>query len=288
MKKKHRKYIPYKWSYPYRHSLIGGWKQQALFKQVETFLIFIGYPRSGHSLIGSFLDAHPNMVISNQLNALSFFIHNYSKNQIYYLIWENACRHGEIGRSNSSYNYQVPNQWQGKSKNILVIGDKRGGTSTKILADSKHRDLLSDITVKTEVPLKMIHVIRNPFDNISTMVTRALKKSSMEFDEQLFQQKVKLYYNKAETISRLIEERPKQIHNIHLEEYIRSPKVQLREACNFIGLETSSEYLNDCASVTWETQNKSRFKVDFWTQERIDLIYERNAHYPFLQEYRYN
>jgi hypothetical protein len=54
-------------SKPVRHkyrlfllSLFGGVRHRASFAHVESFCMFIGYPRSGHTLIGSILDAHPN------------------------------------------------------------------------------------------------------------------------------------------------------------------------------------------------------------------------------------
>lgn len=33
---------------------------------VEKFVIFIGYPRSGHSIIGSYMDSHTNMIIAHE------------------------------------------------------------------------------------------------------------------------------------------------------------------------------------------------------------------------------
>ena len=36
----------------------------------KTFLMFIGYPRSGHTLISSLLDAHPNAIVTNEFNVI--------------------------------------------------------------------------------------------------------------------------------------------------------------------------------------------------------------------------
>ncbi len=33
---------------------------------VEKFVFFLGWARSGHSIVGSLMDAHPNMVIANE------------------------------------------------------------------------------------------------------------------------------------------------------------------------------------------------------------------------------
>ena len=33
---------------------------------VKKFFFFLGWPRSGHSIVASLLNAHPNIVVSNQ------------------------------------------------------------------------------------------------------------------------------------------------------------------------------------------------------------------------------
>ncbi len=44
------------------------------FRSVETYCMFIGNPKSGHSLVGFLLNAHNNAVISHELNALAYFV----------------------------------------------------------------------------------------------------------------------------------------------------------------------------------------------------------------------
>jgi len=35
------------------------------FSEIETYCTFIGYSRSGHSIIAALLDAHPNIVMAH-------------------------------------------------------------------------------------------------------------------------------------------------------------------------------------------------------------------------------
>ena len=56
-----------------------------------------------------------------------------------------------------------------------VIGDKKGGVTSEILIDPSNMRKLEAIRQIVQVPMKFIHVHRNPFDNIATMM---LKKSS--------------------------------------------------------------------------------------------------------------
>ena len=55
-----------------------------------------------------------------------------------------------------------------------VIGDKKGGKTSAILDNPDQMKVLEEISKTVQVPLKFIHVTRNPFDNISTMMLRAL------------------------------------------------------------------------------------------------------------------
>ena len=38
---------------------------------LTAFLLFVGYSRSGHTLVGSLLDGHPNAIIGNEYGALA-------------------------------------------------------------------------------------------------------------------------------------------------------------------------------------------------------------------------
>ena len=54
-----------------------------------------------------------------------------------------------------------------------MIGDKKGGqTSLLINRDPKGIKQLKEITKNLGVPMKFIHIVGNPFDNIATMVLR--------------------------------------------------------------------------------------------------------------------
>jgi hypothetical protein len=40
--------------------------------QLRAFCLFIGYPRSGHRLIGALLDAHPDVAIAHEILSGSY------------------------------------------------------------------------------------------------------------------------------------------------------------------------------------------------------------------------
>ena len=43
---------------------------QSVIDGVKTFVFFIGYARSGSSIVASFMDAHPHAVVSHEVGVL--------------------------------------------------------------------------------------------------------------------------------------------------------------------------------------------------------------------------
>ncbi len=46
-------------------------RHRAAFDEPCVYLSFIGYPRSGHSLMGQLLNAHHNVVVANEVNVFN-------------------------------------------------------------------------------------------------------------------------------------------------------------------------------------------------------------------------
>ena len=94
-------------------------------------VLFIGYPRSGHTLIGSLLDAHPHIIVSNELDIFETWSSVWSdaektRENLINKMYENSYRqsNGEGFRSATKHNgrnYAVPHQWQGKYKNYIKV-----------------------------------------------------------------------------------------------------------------------------------------------------------------------
>ena len=57
-----------------------------------------------------------------------------------------------------------------------MIGDKKGGNTAEILQHERGMNDLQEIMDTVGVPLKFIHIVRNPFDNIATLSLRELKE----------------------------------------------------------------------------------------------------------------
>jgi hypothetical protein len=152
------------------------------FADLKTLVLFIGYPRSAHSLVGSILDAHPNAVVSNELHLLARAHRLFTTaSRLYGSIVSNSARHAAVGRSQAGFGYSIEGAWQGRWRApLLSIGDKKGHGTTKHLHDDwqKATDILLWLQDITKLKLRFLHVVRNPFDNVATMIFRDHLKSA--------------------------------------------------------------------------------------------------------------
>lgn len=269
----------------YWKSLIWGWMHQKDYKQLQSYIMFIGYQRSGHSYIGALLDAHPYTAIGMEVDALNLVSLGYTRNQIYFCLANNARIFTKVLKNVwTGYSYAVPGGSQGKFEKLLVIGDKKGGKSTLRLGENLN--LMDQLQSLTGMPIKILHVIRNPFDNISTMCLRYIEKG-LPFSRDVFQKKIDLYFKKVE-INNNLRNNPKfNILDVWQEEFIADPSRILTHIIDFIGLENTDGYVEKCAATTYKSPNKSRHKID-WPDELIKQVEEKIHEYSFLKHYSFN
>lgn len=62
-------------------SKYGALRKRNYFESIEKFCLFIGCGRSGHGLISSLIDAHPDMVMSDALKILRYIKQSFSANR---------------------------------------------------------------------------------------------------------------------------------------------------------------------------------------------------------------
>ena len=238
--------------------------------------MFVGYPRSGHSLIGSLLDAHPNMLVAHELSTLKYLLAGFKKKQIFYLLLDNSRAFTEAGRSWGGYSYKVPYQWQGRFRKLQILGDKKGLGSTLLLR--LYPKLLQKLRNTINIRLRFLHVVRNPYDNISS-ISKGGNKSLID--------SIELYFSLCETVADVRKKlKTEELFEIRHETFIDDPKNFLKNICSFLGTDAPEDYLNGCASIVFKSPRKTRYNAQ-WNNVLIDIVKERIAEVPFLEGYSY-
>jgi hypothetical protein len=245
------------------------------FDRVQRFCLFAGYPRSGHSLVGALLNAHRNAVISHELSAHLLILQGCTREQLYAEILARASWFNFTG-NRGTYPYQIPNQWQGRFEELQVIGDKRGGGLARHLV--AHPDLLPRVRELVGVPLRLVHVVRNPFDNISAISI---------WNRMSLADAIERYFLLCGAMAKLtwLEEAGEMI-TIYHEDVIRQPRPVLAHLCSFLGLDLYPGYLEDCCSIVFRSPTYSRRRID-WPPAAVREVEERARRFRFLDGYRF-
>lgn len=100
-----------------------------LYDGVESFLMFIGYPRSGHTLVSSLLDAHPNALVANEFDVIGEWQKwtktNRNKYYLFDQLYLNSKMEADTGYRSATiphrFNYSVPGQWQGTFNQKILV-----------------------------------------------------------------------------------------------------------------------------------------------------------------------
>ena len=251
-------------------------RDQELFKEVKTFVFFIGYPRSGHSLVGSLLNAHPDVVIAHELDAFRLLEEGASRNELFSKILKRDRKFAMGGQEWAGYGYSVPGGFQGKFEHLYVIGDKKGGRTTRRIADDP--GLLDRVRTTVGVPLRIIHIVRNPFDNITTISRK---------HEYTQEKAIDFYFQLAEAARKVRQaSKPGEYLEMHFEDFVQNKDESLRRLFEFLGVSSTPEFRAQCASIVFESPKKSRSQGN-WTDEAKRTVLDRAREFDVLARYTF-
>ncbi|MEP5568690.1 MAG: sulfotransferase [Halioglobus sp.] len=250
----------------------------------QSFAFFVGYPRSGHSLIGAILDAHPDCVCSHELNAIDYLRRGVSGRQVLSMVLARSEWFSKIDNIWTGYSYSIPGLSQGVYDKPVVLMDKMGGATTKLFRLNESLVVRVGSTLGKDV--RALHVIRNPFDNISTRAMGgALNKNAV--DTEQLQKSIDDHFDDIETNWKIIESDDLSVMTIRYERFLEDPVRELRRICGFLSLYPDSNYLKDSTAGVYESSSKSRSRVH-WPRELRSQVELRSRKYEFLNGYTFD
>lgn len=252
-----------------------------LFTSVQSCCLFLGTVKSGGSLIGAMLDAHPRAVVADEADPLQYLGRGFRREQVFHLLAKAAHREALKGRVTARrlepYALAVPGQHQGVADRPVVVGDSRAGPTTRRLGDDpaligRWRALLADVDDR------YIHVVRNPFDPIAAMVRRGgrtLRNAIADYTAQC---------------ARVVELRTRldssRVLTVRYDDLVADPTSQLRAICAFVGLDPHPAYLAACARLVDPTRTPERQSVA-WPSDAVAAVEALGSRFSFLEGYAY-
>ena len=279
-------------------------------EEVEKFVFFIGYPRSGHSMIGSVLDAHPDMVVAHEYflfekctKMLKKGKHIFrDKPALFNALFANSYISSKCGwRSDSKtkkgYNFNFDFEWQGRFDTLRVIGDKSGGSAAKFIGTRLGSQCLGDLSL-LKVPVVAVHVVRNPYDMIATATlvssAKVYDKTSQnvsvhEVKQTALYNRARMIFNFASIVSQLIAKAPNlgiSVLEIHIEDYIRDPPNVVRSICTAFDVDCPQDYVDKCTNRTFRDVSRSRDLVQ-WPSLVLKYVKRNINSFSFFEGYTF-
>ncbi len=254
------------------------------FADVHTFLLFVGYPRSGHSLVGALLNAHPQAIVAHELDAVARINAQVERDQLFRDIVDRDTEFKDAGSQWMGYSYEVTPTLPEQQNKLTHIGDKRGGTTSKHLSESWQA--LEAIT-NWGLQLKILHVVRNPYDCISTAIKKREAKQRRVFQSHDVIRKMDHFIEKSTVIDQLIKSEKYDIYTLKLEELIADTEKELNKLLHFVELPITDEYLANCKRLVWSTPRQPRFASPHWSAAHKTYLQQKMSAFSFFQDYSF-
>ena len=246
------------------------WQNHYDFK---SFCLIIGNSRSGSTILGSIVDAHPNAVVANETMASQSFWKGMSKGDIISEIVENSAANYRSGRQSEDYQYQIGASPESKSS-VCVYGDKIWNPATLLLHGDY--DLISKLESQLAARVVLIASIRNPFDTIATMHRRS---------HAPIKDRIRWFFMHCEALA-AIEEKTEQSNFLmsYHEHLIDCPNEEISRICRALMLPIDDHHLDNVKRLLYRRPSKSGATLD-WTLAEVDEVLERMQRFPFLAVY---
>ena len=254
--------------------------QAGAYGDLETFCLFIGYPKSGHSLVGALLDAHPDVVIAKATNPLALVaVDGMPRDEAFAMLLESSREEALRGRKQNKYRYGVEGQWQGQARTLRVLGDKFSDRTTKRIAKSP--EALGIFAREVGVPLRLIHVVRNPFDMVARIAKQKIKDGT---DEERRARATDYIGRLAGINDGVIARGDYPVLTVRQESLIADPRAELGGMCEFLGVEAPSDYLDACAAIVFPEPHQTRGLLE-WSDEQVAAVQQVIAAHSFFSGY---
>ncbi|ETW10990.1 hypothetical protein ATO8_19254 [Roseivivax marinus] len=283
------------------------WRGQA-WGRADTLVLFAGFPRSGHSLVGAAVDSHPAAIVSHELDALGLFEGGLTPWQVAALIRLYAHAFRDAGQYWNGHSYAVPDRLP--ESEARVLGDKKGDWLVRrALSDPG----LIDRFRKAIAPrrLAIVNVVRNPFDNVATLSLRkgrhydrlkidarargrptdAASLLAADREGRIPRTALPEMIEDYETLCRGLETLrqavpPRDWFTLRHEDLVIDPVGELSRLFAFAGLAPTQEPARRAAAVVASETHATRHVVA-WSDDARDRIAALSERYPFLAGYSF-
>jgi hypothetical protein len=236
-----------------------GMRHRREFADVKHVFFLLGYPRSGSTLIGSMLNAHPQMVIAHESDLFRYVRRGVTRNQLFAILLLRDQEFAGVDRQWNGFDYAVGDQ--GQFTDLRVIGDKHAGRAARRLHENP--PLLDRFRHVVGVPIRSLHNVRNPYDNIASIAHNRSLPVAKAID--IYR---RLGVAVDDVLGRL---KPEELFEVRYEDFTADPATWLTDICHFAGVEVTSEYVAACSALAEPGGRRGRHRVEWSATERDEV-----------------
>ena len=284
-------------------ALWSSWRHRSALRTSKTFVQFAGWPRSGHSLVGALIDAHPQAAVSHELDAMGLFRKGVPADRLPALCLANAAAFTAAGRYWNGFRYAVPNASHGPMGDLRVVGDKKGDWATRWSASDP--TLVPRMASEMHLDSRWILVTRHPSDNIATMSLRqgriydqlrisggsdlgaAIRDAQADGRIAAGAEDSMIADYGALAASVAVMKRsvpPGNWFEMTYETFTAHPQEGLERLAAFLGLDPDARWRDRSATLVVPSRNDSRHRVS-WRDDQRARVAEIIARHDFLSAY---
>ena len=258
---------------------------------VKRFIFFAGYSQNGHNLVASMLDAHPHVIISHEyLLFEKWQVHPTEHSDKHWLFNTLYSKNRLLTDTKGSIrNLIIPGSWQGQYDTFLsIIGDNSGWPTVEVFKRNKEKfiDVYNQLKRTVQVPIDVIHVIRNPYDDIATMF---LHKRNATYDgnkQDSTEAQILRFFEEVNSVVEMITTVHLSTIEVHNIDMITKPKITMRILCDRLRILCSEQLLQMCTHKIFSSEYKSRRLIK-WTPHLIELVAKNIQKYDHLKRYSF-
>ena len=282
---------------------------EAVINNISHFVLFVGCDRSGSSILGSLMDAHPHAIVANEWRFPMITEIGSSPNlkrDLFDKLYSASAKSEKRFHSDKGYTLQVDGLWQGTYNNYIeLIGDKTSGFDLIPFIKDKGMFRRNYNILKTQlnIPIYAIQAIRNPYDVIATGAIikargnenfRDLKqevrqnKTGGKLNEPWYIEREIRYvfdmYTSAKKVKDIMGK--ENVLDVHNSDLVSDPRGTISQIFQFMGVGTTEHYLDLSAQKVFKSGSQSRHLV-LWTLEQLELVETRMREFEELNKYSF-
>ena len=266
---------------------------------IESFLFFVGWPRSCHSIVGGMLDAHPNIIVAHEFFLFKKLFDKWMDREILFNeLYKNSYESAQNGSRSAKvdhkgYTLEINGSWQGQFTELKVIGDKSGGKAAMQFRgnEQKFKMIFDKLKAEVNLPVKTIQVIRNPYDIIATRLLYKIspfsnKKLILTHKYSNFRELrggIQNFVRLSKAITTMLTDLNLSPHQVHCEDLIADPIGTISSICQYLEVDCSADYLQMCADKTFKNVSETRHLIEW--DPRTEYYLTQIKQFPFFNRY---